>query len=110
MLLAGLAARRAERSAAVDQRIAGLQARADATDQRLRRLYKMVEDGLVEIDDLLGDRIAALKADRETAHAALSRARGTNRAPIVIPSDKIAAFGQLMRERLTTLEVPFRKA
>ena len=59
----------------------------------------MVEDGLAEMDDLLKDRIAALKADRETAHAALARARGTNRAPIVIPGDKIAAFGKLMRER-----------
>ena len=70
-LLAAVAARRAERSAAVDERIAGLQARADEADERLRRLYKMVEDGVAEMDDLLKDRIAALKADRETAHAAL---------------------------------------
>jgi hypothetical protein len=62
------------------------------------------------MDDLLKDRIAALKADRETAHAALERARGVNRPPVVIPGNKIAAFGQLMRERLTTGEIPFRKA
>ena len=110
MLLAGVAARRAERSAAVDERIGGLQARADEADDRLRRLYKMVEDGLAEMDDLLKDRIAGLKADRDTAHAALARARGTNRAPIVIPGDKIAAFGPLMRDHLTTGEIPFRKA
>ena len=110
MLLAGVAARRAERSAAVDERIGGLQDRADEADERLPRLYKMVEDGLADMDDLLKGRLAALKADRETAHAALARARGTNRAPIVIPGDKIAAFGRLMRDRLTTGEIPFRRA
>ena len=62
------------------------------------------------MDDLLKDRIAALKADRETAHAALDRARGANRAPIVIPDEKIEAFGRLMRERLTAADIPFRKA
>lgn len=43
-LLAAVAARRAERTAAVDERIAGLQARADEADERQRRLFKMVED------------------------------------------------------------------
>jgi len=109
-LLVSLATRRMERAAAVNERIAGLQARADEADERLRRLYKMVEDGVSPIDDMLKDRIAALKADRETAHAALVRARGANRGPIVIPGDRIAAFGQMMRERLTTGDVPFRKA
>lgn len=109
-LLAAVAAHRAERTAAVDERIAGLQARADEADERQRRLYKMVEDGLAEMDDLLKDRVAALKADRDTAHTALARARGANRAPIVIPAEKVAEFGELMRERLTTGDVPFRKA
>jgi hypothetical protein len=109
-LLVSVAARRVEKAAAVNDRIVGLQARADEADERLQRLYKMVEDGVAQMDDLLKDRIAALKADRETAHAALDRARGTNRGPIVIPSEKIAAFGELMRERLTAGEIPFRKA
>jgi DNA invertase Pin-like site-specific DNA recombinase len=109
-LLVSVAARRAARAVAVDDRIAGLQARADEADERLRRLYKMVEDGVAAMDDLLKDRIVALKADREAAYAALDRARSTNRAPIVIPGDKIAAFGRLMRERLTAGDIVFRKA
>jgi site-specific DNA recombinase len=109
-LLVSVAARRVEKVAAVNERILGLQARADEADERLQRLYRMVEDGVATMDDLLKDRITALKADRETAHAALDRARGANRAPIVIPGDKIEAFGRLMRDRLTTGDVPFRKA
>ncbi len=109
-LFASLAARQAEHAAAVKDRIGSLQARADEADERLRRLYKVVEDGLAEMDDLLKDRIAALKADRETAYTALARARGTNRAPIVFAADKIAAFGELMREQLTSGTIPFRKA
>jgi site-specific DNA recombinase len=70
----------------------------------------MVEDGLAELDDILKDRITALKADRDTAQAALDRAQGTNRSPITIPINKITAFSQLIRERLTTGETPFRKA
>ncbi len=77
---------------------------------RLKRLYKIAEDGVAELNDLLKDRIVNLKANRETAYAALARARGTNRTPILIPSDKVAAFGILMRERLTGGEIPFRKA
>ena len=109
-LLASLAARRAERAASVNERIAGLQARADEADDRLRRLYKMVEEGVAHLDDLLRDRITALKAEREAANAALARARGTDRSAIAVPSDKIAAFGALMRERLTSGGIPFRKA
>jgi chromosome segregation ATPase len=72
-LLASLATRRSERFAAVNEHIAGLQARADEADELLRRFYEMVEVGLAEMDDLLKDRIKALQAERETAHAALDR-------------------------------------
>jgi site-specific DNA recombinase len=109
-LLVSVAARRVEKAAEVNDRITGLKARADEADERLRRLYKMVEDGVTEMDDLLKVRVSALKADRETAFAALTRARGTNRVPIVIPGENIEAFGRLMRERLTAGAIPFRKA
>ena len=70
----------------------------------------MAEDGLAELDDILKDRIIAVKIERDTARSALDRAAGANRLPIVFQPAKIAAFGALMRERLTTGEIPFRKA
>ena len=110
VMLSVLAIRRAERSAAVDQRVAGLEARAAEADDRLKRLYKMVEDGIAEMDDLLKARISTLTTDRDIAWEAVHRARGANRPPIVIEPARIEVFGKLMRERLTTGEIPFRKA
>jgi hypothetical protein len=73
-LLDSLAETRAERAAAVDRRVAALAREAEEADDRLRRLYKLVEDGQSEVDDLLNERIADLKATRAKAHAALERA------------------------------------
>jgi hypothetical protein len=65
----------AERAAAVSRRLAALAREAEDADDRLRRFYKLVEDGRAELDDLLADRIADLKWARERAHAALERAK-----------------------------------
>lgn len=44
-------------------------------NERLRRLYRSIEDGIVELDDILRERTATLKSERERAKAALDRAR-----------------------------------
>ena len=109
-LLSLLAARRAARAVAVDDRIKGLEARASEAEDRLRRLYKLVEDGCAEVDDILKDRLLALKIEHDSSQAALDRARGTNRKPFEISPEHLEAFGHLMRERLTTGDIQFRKA
>ena len=109
-ILETLAARRLEQAVGVDERIAALEAQAQDADARLRRLYKLVEDGLADMDDILKDRITALKAERETAYAAAERAKGTNGPPVTIAPAKIEAFGNLMRGQLTSGDIPFRKA
>ncbi len=98
--LGALAARRAEKSAAVEIRIQQLAASAADADERLRRLYKMVENGLADMDDILKDRITALKAERERAQSALTLAQGTNQVAIAVDDRKIAAFSKSMREQL----------
>lgn len=52
-----------------------LEQRACEADERLKRLLRLVEDGATEIDNVLENRIAALKADRDTARSAVERAR-----------------------------------
>lgn len=110
IILESLATRRAQKSMAADERIKGLEERVTETQERLRRLYAMVEDGSVATDSMLKQRIAVLQAERESAEAALERARGTMRMPVDLAPDRIEAFGRLMRERLVSGDVKFRKA
>ena len=109
-MLTSLASKRAAKAATVDARIAALEREAHEANERLRRLYKLVEDGVAEMDDILKDRITALKVDRDAAQAALERARSGMRPAVDISPIVIERFGRTMREKLTTGEVPFRKA
>jgi hypothetical protein len=109
-MLASLADRRAAKAAAVDERLAVLEKEAHEADERLRRLYRLVEDGVAEMDDILKDRITALKADRDRLQAALGSAKSGTRPPTDISPILVERFGILMREKLTSGEVPFRKA
>ena len=110
IMLSSLANRRAAKAANVDDRIAILAGEVHDTDERLRRLYKLIEDGVTEQDEILKDRLAALKADRDRAHTAMTRATSGTRPTVDITPDAINRFGQLMRDKLTSGEIPFRKA
>lgn len=71
--MAAAFAHRVEKAVEVDTRVAPLQREAvDAVD-KLKRLYRMVEDGVAELDDILQERIASLKLHRERAQTALDR-------------------------------------
>ncbi len=109
-ILVGVEQRRAASRAEVGKRVQALEERLTDTDERLRRLYALVETGQAEIDDLLKERIALLKKDREAAQVALDRARGARQRQIVIDEARLDAFSVFMRERLTSGEIPFRKA
>jgi hypothetical protein len=69
-ILAATFARRAEKAVEVDRRVVSLQ--RDVTDaaDKLKRLYRLVEEGIAELDDILTDRIASLKRDRTGADRA----------------------------------------
>ena len=69
-----------------------------------------MEDGLTDLDEVLKDRLDALKSDRDRAKAALERAKEHSEAPIQIDPALIERFGRTMRESFTTGSVPFRKA
>jgi site-specific DNA recombinase len=90
--------------------LAALQAEIVQADDRLRRLYKLVEDGVTDLDDLLSDRLAALKSERERAKAALERIKVQSAPQIALEADQIERFGSFMRERITEGKTTFRKA
>ncbi len=109
-ILASVAANRAEKALDVDRRVAGLQTEVTDAEEKLKRLYKMVEDGVTDLDDILKDRLASLKFDRDRAKTALDRIKSHNAAPTAFDSEAIERFGRAMRENITSGDIPFRKA
>lgn len=101
---------RAEKSAQVDGRVAALRCEVTDAEEKLKRLYRMVEEGVTDLDEILKERLAALKEERDRAKAALDRIHVAERAPVEIAPELIERFGRLMRENVTTGEIPFRKA
>jgi site-specific DNA recombinase len=81
-----------------------------ATNEKLNRLRRAIEDGIVNLDAQLKEWVDALRAERDLAQASLDRiAVQTNTRAIITP-DRLAAFSQLMREKLGTGDVHARKA
>lgn len=109
-LLASIAHGRAEKAAEVDGRIIALQREATDAEDKLKRLYRMVEDDIAKMDDILKERIANLRLDRERSQAALDRIRAQMVPSQAIPPEIVERFGRAMRENIRTGEVPFRKA
>ena len=109
-ILASVGARRAERAIQIDTRIATLQTEVAEAEEKLKRLYKMVEDGVTDLDDILKDRLASIKLDRDRSRLALERIRSTNASPAPFEPEAIERFGRVMRENITSGEIPFRKA
>jgi hypothetical protein len=64
-----------------------------SSKDKLKRLYRLVEDGLTDVDEVLKDRLNTLKADRERAKAALERAKAHSAPQIQIDPALIERFG-----------------
>jgi site-specific DNA recombinase len=52
-ILLSLSSRRLEKADAINTRVTTLQREATDADEKLRRLYRLVEDGMTEMDDVL---------------------------------------------------------
>ncbi len=109
-LLTSLTENRASSDAEVQERARVLQQEIAQADDKLRRLYKLVEDGLTDIDETLADRLGALKLERERAKAALERIKVQLAPQITLEPDQVERFGAFMREHITTGDTTFRKA
>ena len=109
-ILAFVAARRSEKALDVDRRVTALQTEVSEAEEKLKRLYKMVEEGVTDLDDILRDRLASLKLDRDRAKIALDRIKAQTAAPTAFDSEAIERFGRAMRENIASGDIPFRKA
>lgn len=109
-LLTSVSERRAAQALEVDKRVAVLQSELTGTEEKLKRLYKMVEDGIADLDDILKERITNLKLDRERVSTTLDRIRAQAAPPTAFDPAVIESFGRAMRENITSGDTPFRKA
>ena len=109
-ILASVASRRAQRSSEVTKRTTALQTDVTNAEEKLKRLYKMVEDGITDLDDILKQRLESLKLERDRSRTALDRIRLANASAFEFDPEAVERFGRAMRENITTGEVPFRKA
>ena len=110
VILASLASRRVEKAQSLNARLTALQQEVTDADDKLKRLYRLVEDGLTDPDEVLRDRLNTLKAQRDRAKAALERAKEHSAPQIRIDPALIERFGRTMRENFSTGSLPFRKA
>ena len=81
-----------------------------ATNERLDRLYRAIENGIVDLDSQLKERVEALKTQRDLAQASLDRIAAQANTRAMITPDRLAAFSQLMRDKLATGDPQARKA
>ena len=109
-LLKSLMERQAAKSESADGRLLGLQKELTDCEDRMKRLYRSIEDGIVELDDILRERTAALKAQRERAKAALDHARAQCGTAAAVNAEKIDAFARLMNAKLDTGDTNTRKS
>jgi len=109
IILGKLTERRSEKATELDRRLSDLQTEARTAEDKLKRLYTMVEDGLTDLDDILKGRIASLKSDRDRAKEALDRIKLRPKLTN-FDAQTIERFGQIMRENITSGPIPFRKA
>lgn len=108
-ILTEIVERRSAKAAAINDRLIHLRKAAADAEERLKRLYRSIEEGIVELDDLLKERISILKAERENARAAHDRAIATSGYDVIIDAEKVEAFSRLMHEKMTTGDVHARK-
>ena len=110
VILGALIERNAAKDHAVAERRRGLEADLGHKKERLTRLYRAIEDGVVEMDADLKDRIQTLKAERDLAQATLDRIKSQLEAKAGVTPERIEAFSKLMLEKLDDGDVHARKA
>ena len=109
-LLQGLADRQASRNANLNGRLLALHDEVAQINARLDRLYASIENGIVELDELLRERIARLKADLANAGAAIERAKKEAGTDVAVDPERVVAFGTILRDKIENGDIIARKS
>ena len=109
-ILGALLERQATKDSAVQDRRAALKAELAQKDEKLGQLYRAIEEGIVELDEQLKDRIKALKSERDLAQASLDRIAQQFESRTAITPERVSAFSNLMRDKIDNGDVQAKKA
>ena len=109
-ILEALVDRQAAKDVGVANRRAAVEAEIKDTGDKLARLYRAIEEGVVEIDAQLKERIAALKSSRDLAQDSLERIATQSATSRALTPERIAAFVDLVRQKIETADIQARKA
>lgn len=109
-ILEALMDQRSQNDQAVADRYKGLQSELSEKKDKLARLYRAIEDGVVDLDADLKERIQTLKNERDIIQATLDRIETQGRQSSNVTPERIEAFTRLMREKLDTGDTQARKA
>ncbi len=110
IILEALIDRQATKDISVANRRAALEAEVRETSDKLARLYHAIEDGVVDLDSQLKERITALKATRDVAQASLERIAEQAHTSKALTPERIDAFALILRDKLGTADIQARKA
>ena len=108
-ILGALSSRAAAKDRAVAERRHQLEAELTAIRSKLSRLYSAIEEGVVDLDADLKERISQLKTKREIAQASLEQIASNASTKATITPQKVSAFTELMRDKLRNGDVRARK-
>ena len=109
-LLGALIHRRSQRRSEVTERQEALRHQLAQTNDKLARLYRAIEEGVVDLDSDLKPRIEALKTEREIAQTSLDRIGAYADVASELTPERIDAFANLMREKLDSGDIRARQA
>ena len=109
-ILEALIERQGHKNAAIQERRASLIADLAQKDEKLGRLYKAIEEGIIALDEQLKTRITALKTERELIVASLARMAEQAMARTALTPARVEAFSALMNDKIERGDIIARKA
>ena len=94
----------------MQDRRAALKMELAAKDEKLKRLYRALEDGLVDLDVYRNRFTQTLKTERDIAQASLDRFAVQLNTRATITPARLEAFARLMQDKMETGDIQARRA
>jgi site-specific DNA recombinase len=110
IILEALVERQGAKDRSVHDRRTALERELSTKEEKLTRLYRAIEDGIVDLDIQLKDRIATIKTERDIVRASLDRLTAQVRASAAMTPGRLETFAKVIRDKLESGDIHARKA